>query len=356
MVLTFWNNQLVAQPVFTVIADSHGKSTHQLNEKRTFSSTMVQVCDQPVTTTASLIIYDQLLGRSISGRITSLSLSGTNATLFRVVTPSTTVANVPLAGVPITVEFNSTTAGTYSAQLTIATSDSIGQPVQDTVVVTYTARRGKKEFQAIQQTLDFGLLPPNTTATRTFEYLRNTGTEPITWQIPSTPSPYFTILNTIPAPRIQQIATTNTVFLVTQPPGAILSLIIRFEGAAMRNSISASLSPIDNDCRTTQDVRIVAATEPVSVRETISHVLALTQYPNPFTTQTTLEYDLPAPQHVRLALYSPLGQVLMTLVDEWQQTGRHNVSADMSGFAGGVYVACLQAGGVAQTVLLRLVR
>jgi photosystem II stability/assembly factor-like uncharacterized protein len=84
--------------------------------------------------------------------------------------------------------------------------------------------------------------------------------------------------------------------------------------------------------------------------------LALTQYPNPFTTQTTLEYDLPTPQHVRLALYSPLGQLLMTLVDEWQQAGRHSFSADMSSFASDVYVARLQAGAATQTALLRLVR
>ncbi|MFN7609514.1 MAG: hypothetical protein ACK5QX_01045, partial [bacterium] len=76
------------------------------------------------------------------------------------------------------------------------------------LIVSYNARRGKKEFQAVQQILDFGSVPPNTTATKTFEYLRNTGTEPMEWQISSKPSPYFTILNTIPAPRTQQVSTT----------------------------------------------------------------------------------------------------------------------------------------------------
>lgn len=357
VVLTFWNNQLAAQSVFTVIADSHGKSTRQLNGKRVFSSTMVQVCDQPVSTSGSLIIQNGL-GSPIGGRITSLALSGTNATLFRVVTPSTTVANVSLAGVPITVEFNSNTAGTYSAQLTIATSDSTGQPLQDTVVVTYTARRGKKEFQALQQTLDFGLVPPNITATKTFELLRNTGTEPIEWQLNPNPSTEFTIANTIPAPKILTIPSSQATFIVTLPPNETLSLNLRFNGRQMGTTIIVALALADNTCGKIQTVSLRAATQPVSVRESNSSApsLALTQYPNPFATQTTLEYDLPAPQHVRLALYSPLGQELLTLVDEWQYAGRHSVSADMSSFASGVYVARLQAGAVAQTVLLRLVK
>lgn len=356
MVLTFWNNQLAAQPVFTVIANTNGKSSHQVNAKRMVSSSIVQVCDQPVTTTGSLIIYDQLSGSPIRGRITSLTLFGTNATLFRVVTPFTTVASVSFAGVPITVEFNSNTIGTYSAQLSIATSDSTGQPLQDTLVVTYTARRGKKEFQAVQQIFDFGSVPPNTTATKTFEYLRNTGTEPLEWQISSKPSPYFTILNTIPAPRIQQVSTTQTVFLVTQAPGTTLSLVLRFEGAPMGNTIIDPLPAADNNCGTSQDIRLRVVTQPVSVQELTQPVQSLTQYPNPFTTQTTLEYDLPTPQHIRLAVFSPLGQMLMVLADEWQQAGRHSVSADMSSFASGVYVARLQAGATAQTALLRLVR
>jgi photosystem II stability/assembly factor-like uncharacterized protein len=84
--------------------------------------------------------------------------------------------------------------------------------------------------------------------------------------------------------------------------------------------------------------------------------LALTHYPNPFTAQTTLEYELSRAQRVRLAIISPLGQTLLTLVDEMQQAGKHSVSADMSAFASGVYVARLQAGGVLQTTLLRLAR
>lgn len=122
-------------------------------------------------------------------------------------------------------------------------------------------------------------------------------------------------------------------------------------------SVSSFLSSgVDVFAGTENGIYRVKLTGVSSVQDNTAQEANLKTYPSPFTTQTTLEYDLPAPQHVRLTLYSPLGQLLMTLVDELQQAGRHSVSADMSCFANGVYVARLQAGAVAQTAMLRLVR
>ncbi|MBL7989887.1 MAG: T9SS type A sorting domain-containing protein [Candidatus Kapabacteria bacterium] len=93
-----------------------------------------------------------------------------------------------------------------------------------------------------------------------------------------------------------------------------------------------------------------------SVKEQSEPSLNFTPFPNPFSDQTTLEYDLPTSQHVRIAIFSPLGQLLFTLADEWQQAGRHSLPLDMNGFASGAYIARLQAGTTTQTSLLRLVR
>lgn len=93
-----------------------------------------------------------------------------------------------------------------------------------------------------------------------------------------------------------------------------------------------------------------------SVKEQSEPSLHFTPFPNPFSDQTTLEYDLTESQHVRIAIFSPLGQLLFTLADEWQQAGRHSLPLDMNGFASGAYIARLQAGTTTQISLLRLVR
>jgi hypothetical protein len=82
----------------------------------------------------------------------------------------------------------------------------------------------------------------------------------------------------------------------------------------------------------------------------------LTLYPNPFSDQTTLEYVLSAPQHVRIAIFSPLGQMLTMLTDKWQQTGCHNFTIDMSKFASGTYIARLYVGETTQAILLHQMR
>ncbi|MCX6287436.1 MAG: T9SS type A sorting domain-containing protein [Bacteroidetes bacterium] len=52
----------------------------------------------------------------------------------------------------------------------------------------------------------------------------------------------------------------------------------------------------------------------------------LYNYPNPFTGQTTIAYELKNPGPVRLAVYSIEGKLLSTLVDCYQQSGIHETS------------------------------
>jgi len=61
-------------------------------------------------------------------------------------------------------------------------------------------------------------------------------------------------------------------------------------------------------------------------RALIPDVLELKQnYPNPFTTFTTLEYDVPSPQYVVLRVFNIKGQIVATLVDEEQGAGYKSV-------------------------------
>jgi hypothetical protein len=59
-------------------------------------------------------------------------------------------------------------------------------------------------------------------------------------------------------------------------------------------------------------------------------------YPNPFNSTTTFRYALPEPSHVRLEVFTTLGQHVALLVDAEQDGGFHNVSWT-AGSTSGVY-------------------
>lgn len=61
-------------------------------------------------------------------------------------------------------------------------------------------------------------------------------------------------------------------------------------------------------------------------------------YPNPFYPFTTIRYDLPSDQHVKIDLYSIDGRHISTLEDREAETGRHYVDVDISGLASGIYL------------------
>ncbi|RMD95494.1 MAG: T9SS C-terminal target domain-containing protein, partial [Calditrichaeota bacterium] len=85
-------------------------------------------------------------------------------------------------------------------------------------------------------------------------------------------------------------------------------------------------------------------------------------YPNPFNPETTIEYELARPGHVRLTIYNLLGQRIQTLVDEWQPAGKYRVKWDGRGergaksVASGVYVVELKDGEKMQRRKLLVIR
>ncbi|HLT47339.1 MAG TPA: T9SS type A sorting domain-containing protein, partial [Rubricoccaceae bacterium] len=78
--------------------------------------------------------------------------------------------------------------------------------------------------------------------------------------------------------------------------------------------------------------------------------------PNPFAGRTTLRYDLPEAAPVRLVVYDLLGREVAVLVDGEREAGTHAAVLDGRGFAAGVYVVRMTAGGRDFTQRLTLVR
>ncbi len=87
----------------------------------------------------------------------------------------------------------------------------------------------------------------------------------------------------------------------------------------------------------------------------------LESYPNPFNPRTTIRFELPRPQQVRLAVYGLDGRLVSVLASGPFAAGRHEVAwggRDARGLAvaSGLYVGRLESGGAAQTVRMMLVR
>lgn len=73
-------------------------------------------------------------------------------------------------------------------------------------------------------------------------------------------------------------------------------------------------------------------------------------YPNPFNAETTIQYDLPHPAEVHLAIYNVHGNPVRTLVDRYEGAGRHSVTWNGRNeggavVAGGVYFYRMEIGG-----------
>ena len=88
---------------------------------------------------------------------------------------------------------------------------------------------------------------------------------------------------------------------------------------------------------------------------------SLINFPNPFSAETVIQYDLAQASHVNLRIYDLTGGLVTELVDETTTTGRHAATwdgRDRSGqiVAPGVYIARIQSGPTASNRLMTLVR
>ena len=84
-------------------------------------------------------------------------------------------------------------------------------------------------------------------------------------------------------------------------------------------------------------------------------------YPNPFNPSTVISYQLPANGKVRLVLYNAAGQLVRTLIDDFQLAGENAAvwdGRDEGGndVASGVYVCKIEAGAFVATKKLTLLR
>ena len=70
-------------------------------------------------------------------------------------------------------------------------------------------------------------------------------------------------------------------------------------------------------------------------------------YPNPFSDETTLSFELERPQSVSIRLYDLLGREVKTLGGGHLSGGRHEVTVSSSELSAGTYFYCLEGASIA---------
>ena len=98
-----------------------------------------------------------------------------------------------------------------------------------------------------------------------------------------------------------------------------------------------------------------------SVEDTPSSFKLVGAVPNPFNPQTTLHFNLPATQSVRLSVYDIQGRLVRSLLDEVRSAGANQVNWDGRDNTGraaasGTYFARLDSGDMASVEAMVLVR
>ena len=72
-------------------------------------------------------------------------------------------------------------------------------------------------------------------------------------------------------------------------------------------------------------------------------------YPNPFNPSTTIKYEFPFANYVRLEILNLRGQLIRTLVNEHKAPGRYSIEFNASGLSSGVYLYRLITGNFTKT-------
>jgi len=79
-------------------------------------------------------------------------------------------------------------------------------------------------------------------------------------------------------------------------------------------------------------------------------------YPNPFSSVTTVNFELSEPGNMRLDVYNHYGRLMETLVDGVMNTGVHSVVLDGTGMASGIYLIRLEHSSTIATIRVVLIR
>ena len=99
----------------------------------------------------------------------------------------------------------------------------------------------------------------------------------------------------------------------------------------------------------------------VTAESAAKRTMLLGNYPNPFNPSSSIQYALGEDGQVTLKIYNMLGQLVRTMVDDFQSAGYHQVvwdgrSESGEAVASGIYVYRLTAGNLVETRKMQLMK
>ena len=81
----------------------------------------------------------------------------------------------------------------------------------------------------------------------------------------------------------------------------------------------------------------------------LSQSLNIENYPNPFNPVTAISYQIPHPGIIKIKIFNIKGQLIKTLINEFQSAGKHSIIWDAKKQSSGVYMYRIIAGATTQT-------
>lgn len=189
-----------------------------------------------------------------------------------------------------------------------------------------------------------------TTQATQFEATPTRNAVALSWQAPNGPPPeQFEVQRTA-----DTTAAFETVEAVAEPRPASGNQRYRFEDTTLpydAETLTYRLKLTDEAGNVTYSPNVTVTIAPPE--EFALHG----NFPNPVRgTSTTIRYELPEAEHVRLVVYDALGREVAVPIDEQQPAGRKNLQFDARHLASGVYFYRLTAGDFSETKKLMVVR
>ena len=122
---------------------------------------------------------------------------------------------------------------------------------------------------------------------------------------------------------------------------AINELVSKYGSSVDKGLIAALGVSVDNNSPKAVN-KFSSSTQGSSNTDSLTY--QLDNYPNPFNPTTIIHYTIPKSGLVTLKIYDLLGREVKTLVNEYQNKGRYDVTFNAENLASGIYIYQLRSG------------